>query len=106
MTLPPVGDSDSILVLLLNRSVCVCACVRACVRACARACVCAYVCACVCVCLSMCVSMHVCCKFVSDNWVYAQLEVCYVYEILTHSCTFCQHIPTRIYLGYIIIYVV
>ena len=77
MTLPPVGDS--ILVLLLNRSVCVCACMRACV----------------CVCLSMCVSMHVCCKFVSDNWVYAQLEVCYVYEILTHSCTFCQHIPTQ-----------
>ena len=64
---------------------------RACVRACVRMCVLV----CVWVCLSMCVSMHVCCKFVSDNWVYAQLEVCYVYEILTHSCTFCQHIPTK-----------
>ena len=87
MILPPEGDS--ILVLLLNS-----ACVRACV----------------CVCLSICVRMHVCCKFVSDNWVYAQLEVCYVYEILTHSCTFCQHIYPHsllcIYLGYIIIYVV
>ena len=41
------------------------------------------------------VSMCVCCKFVSDNWVYGQLEVCYVDEILTHSCTFCQHIPTQ-----------
>ena len=88
MTLPPVGDSDSILVLLLNRSVCVCVCV------CVRARVCVRVCA-LRVCLSMCISMYVCCKFVSDNWVYAQLEVCYVYEILTHSCTFCQHIPTQ-----------
>ena len=41
MTLPPVGDSDSILVLLLNRSVCV--------RACVRVYVCLCVCACVCV---------------------------------------------------------
>ena len=42
MTLPPVGDSVSILVLLLNRSVCVRACVRACVR------------------VLVCVSKHVC----------------------------------------------
>ena len=48
MTLPPVGDSDSNFVLLLNRSVGVCACVRVCV------------CACVCVCLCVCVSKHVC----------------------------------------------
>ena len=88
MTLPPVGDSDSILVLLLNRSVCVCVCVCVCARVCVRVCA-------LRVCLSMCISMYVCCKFVSDNWVYAQLEVCYVYEILTHSCTFCQHIPTQ-----------